>query len=54
MSDSEKVYYACPGCDSQVWVYRKYSEFIGRPCLECEPPSLEDIQRLLACTNQSS
>ncbi len=50
MSDSDKIYYTCPRCTDRVWVYRQYSQFVGRPCLNCEPPGPQDIRRAVGCT----
>ena len=30
-----KIYYKCPSCRKEVWVYKAASSWVGRPCLNC-------------------
>ncbi len=50
MTDPDKIYYTCPKCGSQVWVYLQYPQFVGRPCLSCQPVGVEDIRKAIDCT----
>ncbi|CAF0899745.1 unnamed protein product [Didymodactylos carnosus] len=50
MSDADKIYYTCPRCRARVWVYRTYPQFVGRPCLSCQPPGLQDAGRAIGCS----
>eukprot|EP00484_Ammonia_sp_Unknown_P016122 CAMPEP_0197055470 /NCGR_PEP_ID=MMETSP1384-20130603/66300_1 /TAXON_ID=29189 /ORGANISM="Ammonia sp." /LENGTH=209 /DNA_ID=CAMNT_0042489063 /DNA_START=74 /DNA_END=699 /DNA_ORIENTATION=+ len=36
---NKKVYYDCPRCGDEVWVYAAGAAFVGRPCLDCRESS---------------
>eukprot|EP01084_Bolivina_argentea_P268346 455751_1 len=50
---NEKVYYNCPKCDEQRWVYRSAIAFMGRPCNFCRPNNNTFKSIAVACSDES-